>query len=278
MGELIFCVIVAALMITANHYPAFKAIYDSFHKWCSKGGNIGLLMCISGFVLVVAGACGNFMNHYDIADICVASYKNKTGANSDVEYLYIGNEHNHLFVIRGTEAAKFFSGRGWIDVLRDIFLIPAKFHAGEAHAGFVLGWDAIYEDISEVISREPDKPVILAGHSMGGAIAMIGAYSITESDYTLQEVVTFGAPRALNTKSLNSHTIELLEIKSTQYEHIADPVPGFLRWTHYKHVNSWFLGGHKRLSWRKRSWSSHWMGEYRDAIKKAPKGADSDKA
>jgi len=39
------------------------------------------------------------------------------------------------------------------------------------------------------------KPVLLTGHSMGGAIALAGGYkTMLEHDLPMKEIVTFGAP------------------------------------------------------------------------------------
>ncbi len=203
------------------------------------------------------------MNNTQLAALCVRAKDELTGSDSDVEYLYEQTHEFHIIAIRGTEAGKFFSGRGWMDILRDLAMWPKDIGAIEGHAGFVHGWLSIMDEIAELIAAEPDKPIILTGHSLGGAIALVGAYSFLKADFNLAKVVTFGAPRCLVLDNISDVVLVKLQFLTTQYEHYEDPVPGFMHWTDYDHINSAIIGASRRCHWFWRDFGCHEMDNYK---------------
>lgn len=207
------------------------------------------------------------LNNLQLADACIQSYNRKTKSDDDVEFLYIDDPDHHVIVIRGTEAAKFFSGRGWMDVARDLAIWPKSIGDIKGHAGFVQGWNAIEDEVLECIEHAPNKPIVLTGHSLGGAIALVGAYALIRKQFGIAKVVTFGAPRALIRSKRDPYDVfGWLGQVTTQYEHSRDPVPGFLRWTSYRHVRSVFLYEYVRAPWFKRKMKYHWMTSYKDLL------------
>ena len=70
------------------------------------------------------------------------------------------------------------------------------------HGGFFAAWKSVRERvISRVraLSRDnPSAPVVLTGHSLGGAMAVIAAWNLDFEGIKVDGLFTFGAPRAVN--------------------------------------------------------------------------------
>jgi len=64
------------------------------------------------------------------------------------------------------------------------------------HLGFQMAWERLRPDIVEWIERTLPRhgTLIITGHSLGGAIAILAAFELAE-DYHVRAVVTIGAPR-----------------------------------------------------------------------------------
>lgn len=201
-----------------------------------------------------------------LADLCVQSYTDKTHESKDVEFLHVESDDCHTFAIRGTEAQNFFDARGWIDVIRDLRVLPNQLGETYAHSGFSKGWEAIAPIIKKIHDDNP-KQIVLCGHSMGGIIALCGGYSLVCKGLPVAKVVTFGAPRGIIPEPIDLHGyMSRLKQISKQYEIVTDKVPGFMKWTRYKHISTVFLEGDRRNSWLTRNYKDHWMGNYLRAL------------
>jgi hypothetical protein len=64
------------------------------------------------------------------------------------------------------------------------------------HLGFQMAWERLRPEMVEWVERTLPKggDLILTGHSLGGAIAILAAFELAE-DYHVRAVVTIGAPR-----------------------------------------------------------------------------------
>ena len=208
--------------------------------------------------------------HYKLASMCVDSYSQHTFVDGDVEILYKHEGFVNYFAIRGTEASAFFSGRGWMDILRDLRFWPNKINNATVHAGFLRGYNNICDYIEESCSLN-DHPVVFTGHSMGGAIALIAAYDMMAvAPNRLLGCVTFGAPRCINWDNVDDDVYDKLKKKVVQFQHVGDIVPGFLGFTSYEHIDSTMLpyrfSEGERWGYFSRDWKYHRMNLYRDLI------------
>lgn len=96
---------------------------------------------------------------------------------------------------------------------------------GVVHEGFMMAAESIYPAV-------PKKPgLILTGHSLGGALAVVVGALLAVDGYPPSLIVTFGAPRA--GYSLRD---ALKGIPVRQYRAGVDPVP-MLPWDPYQHVS-----------------------------------------
>ena len=67
-----------------------------------------------------------------------------------------------------------------------------------AHSGFVYQWHGVRDEITKLLEdHELRKPLVVCGHSLGGAVATVAALELRAMGYTCV-LVTYGSPRALN--------------------------------------------------------------------------------
>lgn len=132
------------------------------------------------------------ISHKQLAQYSAQSYSSHTISVDNVECLIIPHEEYTVVAIRGTE--KITKKRGLIDWLRDLLIVPKKYHTlGWCHAGFGDGaWDIAMPILSQL---DPLKPVVITGHSAGGIIALMVAKILHSKGINVIEWVGFGSPR-----------------------------------------------------------------------------------
>lgn len=76
---------------------------------------------------------------------------------------------------------------------------------GRVHQGFInhteLGWTKIRDLLMPILEAEPDKQVVFAGHSLGGASALVSAILFErdmDDDSRTNCIITFGQPRCFD--------------------------------------------------------------------------------
>jgi predicted lipase len=148
-------------------------------------------------------------SHQQLSSICAESYRKATFEEANIEVLVKGN----IFAFRGTDEPK--------DALRDMRILPLwTRELGWCPAGFLKASRRLVNKVTSVcLERDIDhKNIILTGHSLGGAVALILGALMTRDEIPPVEIVTFGAPRCGRLKILDS-------VPVTQYRHGKDIVP-----------------------------------------------------
>lgn len=103
------------------------------------------------------------------------------------------------------------------------------FNRDLVHRGFYNNANRLLPLVLDRISHyEVGRPLILTGHSLGGATAMILGSILKEWGYNVQEIITFGCPRVGNKKFSNYYAS--LSIPTTHYVHGSDVVPATPPW------------------------------------------------
>ncbi|HEY2587998.1 MAG TPA: lipase family protein [Tepidisphaeraceae bacterium] len=74
-------------------------------------------------------------------------------------------------------------------------LVERGEYEGRVHLGFSSVLRRTWEQIERLLDEVGDKPLFLAGHSMGGALAMLTACRLTRMGRPAAAVYTFGSPR-----------------------------------------------------------------------------------
>jgi len=94
----------------------------------------------------------------------------------------------------GTAFIAFRGSESWLDWYVNLLMLPVP--RPMRHLGFTLGWLSCRCKILDWLSQHRDEfdAVVLTGHSLGGALAMLAAHRIAGT-HKVSRVVTFGAPK-----------------------------------------------------------------------------------
>ena len=76
---------------------------------------------------------------------------------------------------------------------------------GGVHTGFWDAWLSVSTKVFSYLSNCGGRPVIFTGHSLGGALAMIGAKRCCDSGINIHSVYSFGCPRIGDNRFLNCY-------------------------------------------------------------------------
>lgn len=178
----------------------------------------------------------NIITHKQLAIAANRSYDAHTFSTHECEVL-VEIQHDHqVIAIRGTEGAKLITGLGIMDVIRDMRFIP-WYHPvlGWAHAGFLKGAVRIFDDVTQHINK--DVPVILTGHSLGAALALLVGVLLKHSGYDVVEYVGFACPRTFvyNKQRHNKNAEVRFPITIYRFENDIVPILPFAFPFYYHH-------------------------------------------
>ncbi len=96
---------------------------------------------------------------------------------------------------------------------------------GRVHQGFKDGLVALWAKVRPAIPLE--RPLHVTGHSLGGALATLGALQAHGEGGTVASLVTFGSPAVGDQAFVQAFT-RILGDRSDRVVHFADPVPRLL--------------------------------------------------
>jgi len=105
-------------------------------------------------------------------------------------FLAVAENRFLVLVFRGTEK----NGR---DIRTDLRARLYNTTDGQVHLGFLNAYEGVREAVQQAISRFPDKPAYITGHSLGGALATVATRDL-EPYHRVAACYTFGSPRVGN--------------------------------------------------------------------------------
>ncbi len=155
-----------------------------------------------------------------------------------------------ILAFRGTDAGQL------ADWTTDLDAAFAPAFGGQVHHGFLTGLLALWPKVLPLL---PDTPLWVTGHSLGGALATLGALQVAGTGLPVAGVATFGSPAVGDAAFVKAFT-DLLGDRSDRVVHGADPVPRSLdAYWGYAHVPSLrYLDRDGRLleapGWARRTW------------------------
>ena len=89
-------------------------------------------------------------------------------------------------------------------------------HPGMGWRLSLLDWDAV----ENALGRRGDAPIVVTGHSLGGGLATLAGALLSDRGLSVQQVITFGAPRVGDAEFAAAYRVPL-----TRFEFAHDPVP-----------------------------------------------------
>lgn len=133
-----------------------------------------------------------------------------------------------ILCIRGTNNLL----NAWIDAQYFLKLEPEI--GVKVHRGFNKAVKEIIPSIKSLL--DPDRKIILSGHSMGGSMAIILAMYLETAGYDIQWIVTMGQPKV--TDKIGIQTFEHLPVLRLVYQKDLIPIlpPPFV--SRYKHFGA----------------------------------------
>jgi triacylglycerol lipase len=148
-------------------------------------------------------------------------------ADEGAEVYVFGSRHDCMVVPRGTEPTQ------WDDISADANAWTIAIEVGRVHSGFHKHVDVLWPKI-EILLRENQRPVWFAGHSLGGAMAILCALRcrLSQIPSEPQAILTYGSPRVGDRKLVN-----FLKIRHYRWVNNNDIVPRVPpRWMGYRHM------------------------------------------
>lgn len=150
-----------------------------------------------------------------------------SGLSVDWCATYIPDEDTVLLLFQGTNQKEDWK----INLDFPVKLYKHQEHFFLVHRGYKKAWqsvrDEIIECITEMLIDNSTAKLVIAGHSYGGALAIIAAEDLVYNTGIRAEVTTFGAPHilfGLHTKKYFKRCCKAV----ANYEHVNDPVPKIL--------------------------------------------------
>jgi len=163
----------------------------------------------------------------ELAAFCHRAYVN--GATGEV--VYDASTETRCLVAELADVGKFtcIAFRGTADVrnwLTDLEFpkIPLA-HGVRVHHGFIKSTDAILPLLQAKLGHPADSPpLIITGHSLGGALAALAAFELQRAGYNVESVYTFASPRVGNAGWRDMYN-QLLRDRTFRVAAVGDLVP-----------------------------------------------------
>jgi predicted lipase len=180
--------------------------------------------------LVCAELCnesyGLITRHDEVRAICVKLLNSKEECFTsflaefqDTQAMVLNTEDEIYLVFPGTDSET--------DILTDVTFELVRYGSGHVHRSFLDVAQKTYPKIIEAVKRllafKPDAKVIVTGHSLGGALAMLYAEMLRGDGIEVTQLITFGQPRVGNGKFAKGFSE--LEIPYIRFVNETDIVP-----------------------------------------------------
>lgn len=173
---------------------------------------------------------------------------------------YVAFSDTHVVAaFRGTESLP-----DWLTNLQAV-KDPGPWENTAVHEGFQDAFLASALQIGEIIGRnlQADHQVWLTGHSLGGALAVLLAATLLESDLPVHGLYTFGAPRVGDRKFARTLNASLQGVAANwRVVNKDDLVPHVPLESFFSHAgNRMLLMGDGRVSHSGRAW-----GDFKESM------------
>lgn len=144
------------------------------------------------------GKVNDILKTWNMTRLAFGSNDPVTGLPAKSACFVVAEGHGATIVcFSGTDPLKI---EDWI---KDFTLAPEP---NVLHLGFETAIDAVWPTVEAALKRRTEQPVFFTGHSMGAALALLGAeHALNKAGITPTAVYTFGTPRTGGLGFFNSY-------------------------------------------------------------------------
>jgi hypothetical protein len=190
------------------------------------------LLCAAGSAYDIApGGCAYSA---DTVFSPVVAYKSAPkpvcGGLENINACLVGENADGIIVaFRGTLPPSLKGSESLLNWLEDFFDVPksASNVPGQVHSGFYDATMSIIVGVAAAVQNlnpGPAKKILVTGHSLGGALASIGAYILSQTYHLpIQQVVTFASPKPGDVGFQSGY--QAVINNQVRYENYQDVVP-----------------------------------------------------
>jgi hypothetical protein len=176
-------------------------------------------------------------NAVQAATVAYSAARTACGGIDFINACLIGKNQDGIIVaFRGTLPPSFKDPESFLDwITVDFFAIPRKGGDGVGavpglvHSGFYDATMSIITDVIKAIQDlNPDKtlPVYLTGHSLGGAMASLAAWMLSQNaGIGVAKVITFASPKPGDSYFKSAYNLKLTQVRYENYEDIVPLLP-----------------------------------------------------
>lgn len=183
----------------------------------------------------------------DTADQNAATKKIDRGGFPDTQGFGFVRDGMAFIVMRGTVSKADWQGNFEDALVSSLagLSAPADPHALERlgdikgepgwHQGFARGWSVVANQVEAWLTGlQGATAIVLSGHSLGGALAQVGAFEMAMRHRRVAAVVTFGAPPVGNNFFAEAYDKLGLQERTVRLESDGDSVPKVMRRWYYR--------------------------------------------
>lgn len=170
----------------------------------------------------------NHHNSLNLMKVCKESYTEHNYAVGHTQFLYRNYSDHQVLSFSGSKELKDWGHDA------NIIKRPVK-DMGYVHSGFSSAYDEIKPLQDSVLDKK--KPIVVCGHSLGGATATIAALDLKQRGYNVHSLTTFGCPRVGDPTFKAAY--DKANIPSFRYVNSYDVVPRIPK-INYEHVGTPF--------------------------------------
>lgn len=174
-----------------------------------------------------------YVDKYDFKDFqLTARFENKA---TDTQGLFgVAYDNTAVIAFRGSEET------GITDWITDLKFVQQVYPYGEnsknikVHYGFIDAYKSVRDAVLKEAKSTPHKRILLTGHSLGGALAMLAALDIQYNQPDKDIVCyTLGSPKVGNAEFVKSYNKRVP--KTFRIVNVGDSVPGLPPLGDYDH-------------------------------------------
>jgi triacylglycerol lipase len=112
----------------------------------------------------------------------------------DADYFEDGSMAGYVATSNGYAVIAFRGSNDIPDFVENMKTAPIRTPHGQVHRGFYNAYLRVRPQVRSILAKRAVKQVWITGHSLGGALAVMCAYDLVESDWNVLGLLTFGQP------------------------------------------------------------------------------------